>query len=245
LTVTASPAAGGEVALSPVGGTYAAGTVVTLTATANPGYAFSSWSGGAAGTTSPTTVTMTANKSVTANFPAGITFYNDSGLNINYGTPDILQWSGLGTLSPSEPGSGGAPGDTSKYQAMAFTFTAVGAYFGEGIGLITAGHAVTGSVNLLSYSSGNSMKFYIRLSRALAGAEDIKIEIEYTPTKATVLLVGVGGFDKTSTSWQAVSIPLTSFVGVDYTKILLPFEITPVSVASNLTVDWDYVRWAP
>jgi uncharacterized repeat protein (TIGR02543 family) len=42
--------------------------VVTLTATANAGYTFSGWSGAASGTTTPTTLTMDANKSVTANF---------------------------------------------------------------------------------------------------------------------------------------------------------------------------------
>jgi len=41
---------------------------VVLTATANAGYVFSSWSGGATGSSSSCTVTVTANMSVTANF---------------------------------------------------------------------------------------------------------------------------------------------------------------------------------
>jgi uncharacterized repeat protein (TIGR02543 family) len=73
LTVAASPPGGGTVALSPSGGTYASGTVVTLTATAASGYAFDSWSGDASGATNPATVTMDANKSVTANFKPTIT----------------------------------------------------------------------------------------------------------------------------------------------------------------------------
>jgi len=70
LSVSASPAAGGSVALSPSGGVYAAGTVVTLTATANSGYVFSGWSGGASGTAVTTTVTVNSNLSVTAAFTA-------------------------------------------------------------------------------------------------------------------------------------------------------------------------------
>jgi len=70
LTASASPAAGGSVTLSPAGGTYAAGTVVTLTATAGSGYTFTSWSGAASGTATTTTVTVNSNLSVTAAFTA-------------------------------------------------------------------------------------------------------------------------------------------------------------------------------
>jgi len=70
LTTTVSPAGGGAITRSPDAITYAAGTVVTLTATPASGYTFSSWSGGASGTSATTTVTMNANTSVTANFTA-------------------------------------------------------------------------------------------------------------------------------------------------------------------------------
>src|SRR3972149_6899708 len=68
LTVNISPTAGGSVTKNPNKTTYNSGETVTLTATANSGYTFSSWSGGATGTTSPVTVTMDGNKTVTANF---------------------------------------------------------------------------------------------------------------------------------------------------------------------------------
>ncbi len=69
LSVTA---ANGTVARSVNGVTYSGpynkGTVVTLTATPVTGYQFGSWSGSATGTSNPTTLTMNANESVTANF---------------------------------------------------------------------------------------------------------------------------------------------------------------------------------
>ncbi len=73
LTTGANPVADGSVA--PTSGTfYPAGTVVNLTATANTGYAFSSWSGSVASASSAsTTVTMSAPETVTANFTATIT----------------------------------------------------------------------------------------------------------------------------------------------------------------------------
>ncbi|THU39870.1 T9SS type A sorting domain-containing protein [Niastella caeni] len=68
LTTTVSPGAGGTITRSPNATSYAAGTVVTLTASPSSGYTFSSWSGGASGTSTTTSVTMNANTSVTANF---------------------------------------------------------------------------------------------------------------------------------------------------------------------------------
>ncbi|MCE1252216.1 MAG: DNRLRE domain-containing protein [Anaerolineae bacterium] len=60
----------GAVAFSPAGGSYISGTVVTLTATANNGYVFNGWSGDISGSSNPTTITMTGNKTVNASFVA-------------------------------------------------------------------------------------------------------------------------------------------------------------------------------
>jgi hypothetical protein len=72
LTTSANPSGSGSTGASPAsncsGGKYTSGTVVALTATANSGYAFSSWGGGATGTTNPVNVTMSGNKSVIAYF---------------------------------------------------------------------------------------------------------------------------------------------------------------------------------
>ena len=68
LTVSVNPSGAGSVTKSPNKSTYVYGEQVTLTATANTGYTFSSWSGDASGTTSPTTITINSNKAVTANF---------------------------------------------------------------------------------------------------------------------------------------------------------------------------------
>jgi len=47
---------------------YSSGANVSLTAAPNSGYTFSSWSGDATGSTNPLTLTMNANKNITANF---------------------------------------------------------------------------------------------------------------------------------------------------------------------------------
>lgn len=67
LTVTA---VNGSVTKNPLQATYNSGTSVVLTATPDPGYSFTSWSGDATGTTTPLTVIMDANKTIAANFTA-------------------------------------------------------------------------------------------------------------------------------------------------------------------------------
>ncbi|MDO8929139.1 MAG: Ig-like domain-containing protein, partial [Bacteroidota bacterium] len=60
----------GTVLKVPLQTTYNHGTVVNLTATANTGFSFVSWTGDASGSINPVSVTMNSNKTVTANFTA-------------------------------------------------------------------------------------------------------------------------------------------------------------------------------
>lgn len=63
-------ATNGTTAKTPSQATYNSGTTVQVSATPNTGYVFSGWSGDATGSTNPLTVTMDANKNITANFTA-------------------------------------------------------------------------------------------------------------------------------------------------------------------------------
>jgi hypothetical protein len=66
--VTATPTGLGTITLNPPGGTYPAGTVVTVTAVPEPDSAFTGWSGELAGTTNPEFLTVDADKNVGASF---------------------------------------------------------------------------------------------------------------------------------------------------------------------------------
>jgi uncharacterized repeat protein (TIGR02543 family) len=68
LTTTTWPSAGGSIERSPDVLSYAAGTVVTLTAIPAAGYTFTGWSGDLSDTANPTTVRMDVNKTITAIF---------------------------------------------------------------------------------------------------------------------------------------------------------------------------------
>jgi hypothetical protein len=81
-TLTTNTVGQGSITLDPAGGTYNQGTVVTVTANPSSGWQFDNWSGDLSGSTNPTTITMNANKSVTANFSeSGSGYCNSYGLD--------------------------------------------------------------------------------------------------------------------------------------------------------------------
>ena len=67
-SLTIAAGAGGTTNPVPGTYTYGEGTSVSVEATASAGYRFGSWSGDASGTTSPVSITMDGDKTVTANF---------------------------------------------------------------------------------------------------------------------------------------------------------------------------------
>jgi uncharacterized repeat protein (TIGR02543 family) len=73
LTTTVAQSAGGSISRSPDASSYAPGTVVTLTASPASDYDFTGWSGALTGKKNPATVTMTADKNVTAYFTLKVT----------------------------------------------------------------------------------------------------------------------------------------------------------------------------
>jgi len=73
LTTTVAQSAGGSISRSPDASSYAPGTAVTLTASPASGYVFTGWSGALTGKKNPATVTMDADKNVTALFALKVT----------------------------------------------------------------------------------------------------------------------------------------------------------------------------
>jgi uncharacterized repeat protein (TIGR02543 family) len=140
-------ASNGTVAKSPNTATYTYGQIVTLTATANAGYSFGSWTGDATGTTNPVTVTMNSNKAVTANFTQNaytlaITATNGSvakspnTATYSYGQVVTLtatanagysfgSWTGsaTGTTNPVTITMNGNKAVTANFTAIAYTLT--------------------------------------------------------------------------------------------------------------------------
>jgi uncharacterized repeat protein (TIGR02543 family) len=90
-TLTVTIDGSGSVTKNPNQATYAYGTVVQLTAVADSGWTFSSWTGNLSGSTNPSSITMNGNKSVTAHFTQN-----------QYTLTVTIDGSGLVTKSPNQ-----------------------------------------------------------------------------------------------------------------------------------------------
>ncbi len=76
----------GTVTLDPPGGVYDEGTIVTLTATPDPGWLFVGWSGDVSGATNPVSVTVDSDLAVTATFALACVEVADVNLSVTGGT---------------------------------------------------------------------------------------------------------------------------------------------------------------
>lgn len=115
----------GSVTLNPAGGTYASGTVVTITASNGT---FQGWSGDLTGSANPTTITMNGNKSVTATFTGGTTYTLTTS---KLGT-------GTGTITLSPDGGVYAAGTTVTVTATATGNSTFGGWSGDASGTSTS-----------------------------------------------------------------------------------------------------------
>jgi hypothetical protein len=96
LNLVANPAGAGTIAANipqNCAGGYTVGTVVQLTASPASGYGFQNWSGSVSGATNPVSVTMNANKTVYANFVAGLTTGLPNGLMTSW--DKSYNWTGV------------------------------------------------------------------------------------------------------------------------------------------------------
>ena len=93
--------------VSPSGGEYGEGEVVSLIAIPDAGYEFDSWSGDVTGTSNPVSVTMNTNKSVTANFVAIPTYIlTVTSLNGSVSPPGGLYYEGEEVILTATPAAG-------------------------------------------------------------------------------------------------------------------------------------------
>jgi len=166
LTVNINPPGAGSV--TPSGGSYTSGTVVTLTETPIASYKFVNWSGDATGSGSSVTVTMNSNKTVTANFA------------INYYTVTASAGTG-GSISPS-----GAI--TVNYgSSKSFTITANAGYK---ISSVTVDGSSVGAVSSYTFSNVtsnhtiNASFTIIPLSVSISGPTEGKLNTSYTYTSS-------------------------------------------------------------
>jgi uncharacterized repeat protein (TIGR02543 family) len=153
--ILAVNAVNGSVTKTPNKTSYAYGDVVTLQAVPNAGYSFSSWSGDASGTANPTTITMNANKSVTASFTAAAYILTVNAVNgsvtktpnkTSYAYGDVVTLQAVPNAGYSFSGwSGDVSGSANPTTITMNANKSVTASFTAGIYTLTV-NAVNGSV---------------------------------------------------------------------------------------------------
>lgn len=137
----------GAVVKNPNTSTYASGSNVILTATANPGYTFTGWTGDAVSVLNPLTVNMNANKNITANFiltPAIGPGIVDLGLAGNY---NMLTKTGITTTGVTS-----IQGDLGVSPAAATSITGFGLIM-DASGQFSKTPIVTGKVYAADYAA--------------------------------------------------------------------------------------------
>ncbi len=157
-TLAVSVAGGGSYVLSPPGGVYNRGTVVTVTAVDAPGWAFTGFSGDLVGTVNPQAITMDGNRAVIVGF----------GAVPQYTLATAVQPGGAGSVTLDPPGGTYNAGATVMATAIAAPGWGFTGWSGDAAGTanpvaivvdgnksVTAGFAVMPSHVLTTTVSGS------------------------------------------------------------------------------------------
>lgn len=184
VVVTANPLAGGTTTGA---GVYASGTSATLRAIPNSGYSFTGWSGDATGSANPLTLSVNANKNITANFVVG-------GPIIGVGIGPILpSLGGAGTFSIltkagiSTTGITLINGDIGVSPAAATSITGFGLIM-DASGQYSRTPIVTGRI----YASNYAAPTPANLTTAVSNMETAYTSANGLVTPAPVLESGAG-----------------------------------------------------
>ena len=109
LTMGAAPLSGGTISPAVGSHTYSEGAVVDVTATPSTGYHFAGWSGDLIGSANPTTVTMDADKAVTAHFAINtytLTYAAGTGGSVSGTSPQTVDYGQSGSEVTAVPDAG-------------------------------------------------------------------------------------------------------------------------------------------
>ena len=209
LTTTASPTAGGTVSGA---GSYSSGSTATVTATAASGYTFTGWSGAASGTTNPISVTMDANKSITANFTATATTFTL--------TTTASPTAG-GTVSGAGSYASGATATVTATAASGYTFTGWSG-------------AASGTTNPISITMNANKSVTANFQVNGGGSSTIRIEDNATATTGLCSFDGTISSNSGASNTKVINLSNSTAKGISW-KV-------NAGAAGSYTLTWRYVN---
>jgi len=238
LSVIISPAGSGTVAKSPDQTSYSSGTTVTLTATPASGYKFVRWDGDVTGTNPTATVTMNANKAVTAVFAA----INQYALNVQ------VSPAAGGTVTKSPDQSSYTEGSTVTLTATAAAGYAFSSWAGD----------VTGTTNPVTVTMNSNKTIIANFTQlptytltvtnvpAAGGTVTKSPDATSYPQGSTVTLTATPAYGYVFSSWSGDVTGTTNPVTVtmDGNKaVTANYTALPTYVLETTVLTADYTHY--
>ncbi|MCP4539523.1 MAG: PKD domain-containing protein [Chloroflexi bacterium] len=211
--LTVNTVGSGTVTLDPVGGVYDEGTVVTLTANADPGWYFIEWTGDLTGFSNPDTIVMDSDKVITATFDTTpLTFYT---LTV------ATDGTGVGTVDPS----------VGTYSYLSGTVVPITATVGLNSTFDGWSGGLSGSVNPTSITMDGH--------KSVTATFNLIPGVYYTLTIATDG-TGVGTVDPSVGAHSYLSgtvVPITATVGLNSTFDGWNGNLSGLTNPTSITMD--------
>ncbi len=210
VTTNANPAAGGTVS---GGGTYVSGTTATLTATAAAGYTFTGWSGAATGTSSTTSIVVTGNASVTANFQAVVP--------VTYTLTTAANHVAGGTISGAGTYTSGTVVTVTATPSIGYVFTG------------WSGAASGTSLSTTVVMNAN-LSVVANFQASTVGTSTLRIEDSNTPSTGLCSYQGTLSSNSGANNGKVINLTNSTAMGANW-KIVTPS-------AGAYTFNWRYVN---
>lgn len=233
LTGQVTPAGSGTLSATPGAsdGYYAAGTSVSVKATANAGYTFSQWTGALAGSTNPQAVTMNGPRSVGGSFGAVASGLSNDEIggaaaiaSLPYNGSLATRGASLNTTDPSHTCTGAKDSRTVWYKFVPdFSGVANISTLGSDYDTVLSVYPLAGGNETACNDDANELTNTSAVSIGVTKGQGILIEVSaYGGT-------GIGGTMKLNITGQALAVATNDEIGAASKIAKLPSSVSMIA----------------
>jgi uncharacterized repeat protein (TIGR02543 family) len=224
VNTAASPAASGAVTLTPSAANYASGSSVQATATPATNYVFTGWSGDLTGSANPATLTVDANKNITANFAVATCSLTVNVVGSGTVTPNsVTQACGTPVTLTATPSNGYSFGGFSG----GYTGSANPATFNLNGNMTVTATFVAGTSCTLTTSVTGSGSIDLNPAGGTYSCGS-SVVVTANPATSDYTFTGFGGALSGTTNPQTFVVNANSTVSATFVQTSFPVNITIV-----------------